>query len=86
MAAGAIKAAHGMGIALPKQLSIIGYDNIFLGKVIWPSLTTVAQPLQEMGFEATRLLTELMHNKKGTDKEVYITHEIIERDSVSEYR
>lgn len=84
MAAGAIKVAHEMGIAIPSDISIIGYDNIFLGKVIWPTLTTTGQPLEKMGFEAMNLLVELMNHKSKTGKEIYISHEIVERDSVSD--
>lgn len=82
MAAGAIKLAHEMGIDIPGQLSIIGYDNIFLGEVIWPALTTVAQPLQKMGLGATRLLVDLIKGNYKTEKQVYISHEIVERESV----
>ena len=82
MAAGAIKTAHDMGIAVPDELSVIGYDNILISEVIWPALTTVSQPLQTMGDEATKMLIKLIQNRENTDNEVYIPHKIVERDSV----
>lgn len=82
MAAGAIKTAHDRGIAVPEELSVIGYDNILISKVIWPALTTVAQPLQKMGEEATKMLIQLIQNKGSTGKQLYIPHQLIERASV----
>jgi LacI family transcriptional regulator len=82
MAAGAIKTAHDMGIAVPEELSVIGYDNILISKVIWPALTTVAQPLHKMGDEATKLLIQQIQNKDYQRNQLYMPHKIIERDSV----
>lgn len=82
MAAGAIKTAHDLGISVPEELAIIGYDNILIAEVIWPALTTVAQPLQEMGYEATRMLIHALKTKTEIKEQIYIPHKVIERDSV----
>lgn len=56
MAAGVYKAAHKLGIGLPEQLSIIGFDDSPLASRLWPSLTSVRLPIREMGLNAAALL------------------------------
>jgi LacI family transcriptional regulator len=56
MAAGVIRVAHELGIRIPEDLSITGFDDIPLAEAIWPALTTIRQPTQIMGEKATELL------------------------------
>ncbi len=56
MAAGIFKTAHRMGIAVPEQLSIVGFDDSPLASRLWPSLTSVRLPIHEMGLNAAALL------------------------------
>ncbi|WP_026957483.1 MULTISPECIES: LacI family DNA-binding transcriptional regulator [Aliagarivorans] len=49
MAAGAIRAANQLGIKVPEQLAIVGYDDNYYAQLSHPALSTVAQPLNEMG-------------------------------------
>ena len=58
MAFGALAAAHEAGVAVPGQLSVVGYDDIQLAGFSTPALTTVAQPKQETGTLAAELLLE----------------------------
>lgn len=55
-AAGALKAAHNLGLAVPADLQIIGFDGISMGEMMTPALTTVAQDIYKMGAIATRVL------------------------------
>jgi LacI family transcriptional regulator len=64
MAAGAIVAAHELGIEIPDELSIAGFDDTQLAGIVWPTLTTIHQPVYDMAFAATGLLIELI---KGGD-------------------
>jgi len=57
MAAGALSVAHGRGLNLPDQLSITGFDDTPVSSIVWPPLTTVHQPLKDMGREAVLALT-----------------------------
>jgi len=72
-----------MEIAVPEDISIIGYDNLLMAEMVWPGLTTLAQPLQQMGYEATEILMTAIETKEASDKQVYIPYEIIERDTVT---
>jgi LacI family transcriptional regulator len=82
MALGAITFLHQKQIRVPEQVSIIGFDNTRIANMCLPKLTTVAQPLHNIGYQAVKKLEELL--EKGSVKELrsYVPHKIIERDSV----
>ena len=58
MAIGALKALHERGIRVPEQVKVCGFDGIGLTKITEPELTTIAQPVYEMGELAARILIE----------------------------
>jgi LacI family transcriptional regulator len=60
MAAGIIGAAHMMGLKVPDDVSIVGFDDIELATTIWPELTTVRQPIVDMASQAVALLTAFL--------------------------
>ncbi|AZB44802.1 LacI family transcriptional regulator [Bacillus sp. FJAT-42376] len=62
MAIGSVKAAAKLGLSVPEDLSIIGYDDILLSSYLTPSLTTIAQNKQMLGFQAAKLLTDMLEN------------------------
>ena len=58
MAVGALKALHERGIRVPEQVKVCGFDGISLTEITEPELTTVAQPVYEMGALAARILLD----------------------------
>ena len=58
MAAGVVSVAGRMGIGVPEQLSVCGFDDTPLAQILWPKLTTVAQPIGEMGRKAAEILID----------------------------
>ncbi|WP_153463003.1 LacI family DNA-binding transcriptional regulator [Sediminibacillus terrae] len=83
IAVGALSTAYQMNIRVPTELSIIGYDNLKISEMAIPPLTTVEQPLWEMGKKAAELLFEGMET--GTPgKSIIMPHRIIERQSVKQ--
>ncbi|QTN00568.1 LacI family DNA-binding transcriptional regulator [Sediminibacillus dalangtanensis] len=83
MAVGALSTAYQMNVRIPDQLSIIGYDNLKISEMAIPPLTTVEQPLRDMGKKAAELLFEGMET--GTPgKSIIMPHRIIERQSVKQ--
>jgi LacI family transcriptional regulator len=64
MAAGVIRVAHRIGIEVPGQLSVAGFDDITLSRQLDPALTTIRQPLVRMTESAALMLT-----KNGRDKD-----------------
>lgn len=83
MAIGAIKAACQLGKKVPEDIAIIGFDGISLSKATTPELTTVEQPIYEMGEKATKLLVSLMEQQQTVDQESYqiLDVKLIERES-----
>ncbi|WP_255553090.1 LacI family DNA-binding transcriptional regulator [Ktedonobacter sp. SOSP1-85] len=56
LAIGALQYFHEKGISVPDQISLIGYDDIQMAKMVSPPLTTVAQPITELGHQAFEVL------------------------------
>lgn len=83
LAVGALNKAHELKIKIPEDVSIIAYDNIPISTMVWPALTTVSQPLEKIGYEATRELIQKIDHGKKTELHYYIPHEIVKRDSVA---
>lgn len=81
MAMGAMRAALEMGVKIPQELSIVGFDDIDQAKYLNPSLTTVSQPRVEMGKKGAEMLIQLIENKELEDKEVIFQADLIVRES-----
>lgn len=58
MAAGVIAAAHKRGLRLPDELSIVGFDDTAIAQSVWPSLTTIRQPIADMARKSVSLLAD----------------------------
>jgi LacI family transcriptional regulator len=82
-AVGAMEAARGRGLAIPADLSIIGFDDIPMARVLSPRLTTVRQPLTEMGSTAAQLLLDQIHNPAGKHQSIILPIELIVRESTA---
>lgn len=67
IALGALQACRERGIAVPQQLSIIGFDDIMVASYVTPALTTIRQPKAELGRIATHTLFDLLNNQPGRD-------------------
>ena len=64
MAAAASTVAHRHRLDVPSDLSIVGYDDTPIATTVWPELTTIRQPIQEMARLGTRLLIEAVQQKR----------------------
>ncbi|MFS0784036.1 LacI family DNA-binding transcriptional regulator [Bacillus sp. 1P06AnD] len=82
MALGVIKAARELGIMVPDQLSIVGFDNILLSEYVTPSLTTVSQNPYEMGRKAAEMMVSFIEGKE-TECIVTLDNQLIVRDSTA---
>jgi len=77
-----IKQADKFGLKIPDDLSIIGFDNTIQCELIHPSLTSINQPMEEMGKRAVELLLERIKNPDKKIEKVRFDLEIVERESV----
>lgn len=84
MAVGAISAAYERCISVPKELSVIGYDNTKVAEMSNPPLTTIGQPLYEMGVTGMNVLIRYMetHEKPSS---VVMPFTLVERRSVLKF-
>lgn len=80
-AIGTIKALHMLGKKVPEDIAIIGFDGIMMSVATTPELTTIAQPIYELGEKATTLLVQLI--EKEPVKETFFTLDVrlVERQS-----
>jgi LacI family transcriptional regulator len=86
MAVGALTAAREAGIAVPQQLSIVGFDDIELAAFSAPPLTTVAQPKLEIGTLAAELLLERVSASRSESRRVILDPKIKVRGTTAAYQ
>ncbi|WP_099157439.1 LacI family DNA-binding transcriptional regulator [Virgibacillus ndiopensis] len=81
MGIGALKGAEELGINVPDELSIIAFDGITVGETTTPSLSTMAQPIYDIGTQAAEMLLEQINNSGYKTKREEFTVQLIERQS-----
>ncbi|MGM8215643.1 catabolite control protein A [Bacillaceae bacterium W0354] len=81
MALGVIHGAQDAGLQIPSDLSVIGFDNTRLATMVRPTLTTVVQPMYDIGAVSMRLLTKLLKKEEINDVQVVLPHRLITRNS-----
>ncbi|WP_102026751.1 catabolite control protein A [Salirhabdus sp. Marseille-P4669] len=81
MALGAIHGVQDNGLFVPQDIEVVGFDNTRLASMVRPTLTTVVQPMYDIGAVAMRLLTKYMNKETVDEQNVILPHRIIERDS-----
>jgi LacI family transcriptional regulator len=84
MALGVIHGAQDKGIRVPEDLEVFGFDNTRLATMVRPTLSTVVQPMYDIGAVAMRLLTKLMNKEEVEEQNVILPHRIIERNSTQQ--
>jgi LacI family transcriptional regulator len=82
MAIGAISVLQRAGLRLPDNMSVIGFDNISQATAIYPALTTVAQPMDEMARTSVSLLLDRI-KQRGSEarRQIILPTRLIERES-----
>lgn len=81
MAAGVMKTAHRMGVSIPDDLSVAGFDDVPTASQTWPSLTTIRQPILEMAETAARLLIERIRGNSPEQFNRLLESELVIRSS-----
>jgi LacI family transcriptional regulator len=83
---GAISALSGMGLEVPKDVSVVGFDDIAFASVFLPALTTIAQPLYALGRQAFRLATTRSPEQGEAGEVVTLEGHFIARNSTGPAR
>ncbi|MBP1947828.1 catabolite control protein A [Virgibacillus litoralis] len=81
MALGVIHGAQDKGYKVPEDLEVFGFDNTRLATMVRPTLSTIVQPMYDIGAVAMRLLTKYMNKEEVEEKKVVLPHRIVERTS-----
>lgn len=81
MAFGCMLAANELGLRIPRDLSIVGFDNLNVSQIVAPPLTTIHQPKYELGKSAMELLLRLAQKKDQEPEHRVIGVRLIERAS-----
>ena len=84
-AIGAIRGLRSIGIDVPLQVGVVGYDDISMSEYITPSLTTIRQHQYDMGTEAMGLMEDLI-NERETPHHMIISANLIVRESTFQIR
>jgi LacI family transcriptional regulator len=82
MAAGVLMAAHEMGVAVPDELSVAGFDDAAISRTVWPPLTTVHQPTYDLSYSAADLLIKSLLTGAPA-RPVRLPHKLVPRASTS---
>jgi LacI family transcriptional regulator len=83
IAVGAMQTAHELGLRIPEDLSIVGFDDVAHASIVTPSLTTVRQPLAEMGRTAVSLLVRLLERQSVETLSIQLATRLVVRGSTA---
>ncbi|OGU34595.1 MAG: hypothetical protein A2068_04030 [Ignavibacteria bacterium GWB2_35_6b] len=81
MALGVIEQLKENGLSVPDDIAVMGFDNIEIGEFYRPALTTVKQPMYEIGKSSFEALLSLINNQKKSPIRIMLKTELIIRDS-----
>jgi LacI family transcriptional regulator len=83
LAFGVLRAAHELGVAVPGQLSVVGFDDLEPASLVTPALTTVRQPLARIGAVAAELLLQWIDGDKPAGMHIALPVELVQRGSTA---
>lgn len=81
MAIGAMRVIKSQGLSIPKDIAVMGFDNTLEAAYVEPSLTTIRQPLQEMGEKAVDLAIRSMNDENFEPQTLALKPELMKRQS-----
>jgi LacI family transcriptional regulator len=85
MAAAVIAEAHRRGLEVPRDLTVVGFDDTLIASTIWPELTTIQQPIARMAAEAIDMLVTAVRGSRRSAERLHrlIPHALIARQSAA---
>lgn len=81
MAIGAIRSAMEENLSVPEDLAVCGFDNIHFSRMFKPTLTTISQPMYDLGCTAMEILLNIIEGRKLETMQYIMEHELIIRES-----
>lgn len=83
VAVGAIRALRDMGLSVPENVSVVGFDGVDIGRYTLPRLTTVEQPVEEIARRSVNLLLDMME-KNAAPRHILVEASFRKRESVAQ--
>jgi LacI family transcriptional regulator len=83
VAIGVLRAAYELGLLVPHDLSVMGFDDISLASHVIPRLTTIAQPVEQIAQNATELLLRQIHDPKMLPETIKLDTRLVSRESTA---
>lgn len=81
MALGALQCAREAGLSVPGDVAIIGHDDLPFCSVTFPGISTIRQPLDDLGEEAVRLLIDRIRDRQRPTRQVVLNVDFVERET-----
>lgn len=81
MAVGVIRGLQQAGLRVPQDVSVVGFDDVLIGQIVSPALTTVSSPLQAMGATGLRNLLALVNGARSRGEPVVVPARLVVRES-----
>lgn len=81
IAIGALKAAGERGLQVPEDVSIVGFDDLPYATIVTPPLTTIRQPLAEIGRAGVRLVLQLLDSERAETPQIEMPTRLVVRES-----
>ena len=81
MAAAAMAIGHGMGLRIPSELTVVGFDDTPMATTLWPELTTIRQPVTAMGKTAVAMMLDEVRARRGGRRHE-ATHQVMKHTLV----
>ncbi|WP_250005280.1 LacI family DNA-binding transcriptional regulator [Actinoplanes sp. M2I2] len=86
LAIGIVKGLSRLGVAVPEQVSVVGFDNIIFDELVEPQLTTIASPLYRMGFTGMQNCIAVAQGAKPSGRPLVLPVRLVVRDSTARVR
>jgi LacI family repressor for deo operon, udp, cdd, tsx, nupC, and nupG len=83
MAMGVCETARRRGLRIPHDLSVVGFDDIRYARLLDPPLTTVAQPMRQIGEGTVKLLLQILRGAEEPPESVTLPHTLVVRSSTA---
>ena len=86
LAAGVMSGLRDKGVRVPEDISVIGFDDLYMSRVTTPQLTTVHQDVEAKGIVAATMMVDYLEGKQLASRNVILPVSVVERDSVAKPR
>ena len=83
MAMGVLEVARERRLRIPRDLSVVGFDDIRFAQYTQPALTTISQPMRAIGEGTVRLLLSIIEDPSSTPESITLPHMLVARESTA---